>query len=73
MTKRIVTIFAATGRQGGGAVEYLCEDGTFHVRAVTRKPDSDAAKGEQQTFLVSVSDCSLKHLLPRVQRLSLPI
>ena len=46
MTKKVVTIFAATGRQGGGAVEYLCQDGEFHVRAVTRKPDSDAAKGK---------------------------
>lgn len=44
MSKKIVTVFGATGRQGSGAVKYLCEDGAFHVRAVTRNPGSDAAK-----------------------------
>lgn len=42
--KKIITVFGTTGRQGGGAVRYLLEDGTFRVRAVTRYPESNVAK-----------------------------
>jgi uncharacterized protein YbjT (DUF2867 family) len=45
MSKKIVTVFCATGKQGSGCVEYLCQDGAFRVRAATRNPESDAAKG----------------------------
>lgn len=44
MSKKIVTVFCATGKQGSGCVEYLCQDGGFHVRAATRNPEGDAAK-----------------------------
>lgn len=46
MSKKLITVFGATGAQGGGlARAILAEpDGDFAVRAVTRKPDSDAAK-----------------------------
>lgn len=46
MTKKIITIFGATGAQGGGLARAILADkaGEFAVRAVTRKPDSDAAK-----------------------------
>lgn len=44
MTRRIITVVGATGAQGGGLARALLEDGEFAVRAVTRKPDSDAAK-----------------------------
>jgi len=46
MTKKIITVFGATGAQGGGLARAMLADktGEFAVRAVTRKPDSDAAK-----------------------------
>ena len=46
MANRIITVFGATGAQGGGLARALLADpaGGFAVRAVTRKPDSDAAR-----------------------------
>jgi uncharacterized protein YbjT (DUF2867 family) len=46
MTNRIITVFGATGAQGGGLARALLADtaGGFSVRAVTRKPDSDAGR-----------------------------
>jgi uncharacterized protein YbjT (DUF2867 family) len=46
MTKKIITVFGATGAQGGGLARAILADpsSAFAVRAVTRKPDSDAAK-----------------------------
>jgi len=46
MTKKIITVFGATGAQGGGLARSILADkaGEFAVRAVTRKPDSDSAK-----------------------------
>lgn len=44
--QRTVTVFGATGRQGGSLVRAVHEDPDcgFVVRAVTRRPDSDRAK-----------------------------
>jgi uncharacterized protein YbjT (DUF2867 family) len=44
-TKKIITVFGATGAQGGGLVRSILEDrdGPFAVRAVTRDTKSDAA------------------------------
>ena len=46
MSKKLITVFGATGAQGGGLARAILADaaGGFAVRAVTRKPDSDAAK-----------------------------
>ena len=46
MASRIITVFGATGAQGGGLARALLADpaGGFTVRAVTRKPDSDAGR-----------------------------
>ncbi|KAF7312627.1 NmrA domain-containing protein [Mycena indigotica] len=44
MSKRIFTIFGATGRQGAAVVESALADGTFTLRAVSRNVDSDASK-----------------------------
>jgi uncharacterized protein YbjT (DUF2867 family) len=46
MSKPIITVFGATGAQGGGLVRALLGDPDRHfaVRAVTRKPDSPAAR-----------------------------
>ena len=45
-TKKIITVFGATGAQGGGLVRAIATDpsGEFSVRAVTRDVNSDKAK-----------------------------
>ncbi len=44
-TKKIITVFGATGAQGGGLARAILNDknSEFSVRAVTREPDSDKA------------------------------
>ncbi len=44
--KKVITVFGATGAQGGGLVRAICEDknGEFSARAVTRDINSDKAK-----------------------------
>lgn len=44
--KKIITVFGATGAQGGGLVRAICADpnSEFTARAVTRDPDSAKAK-----------------------------
>ena len=46
MTKKIITVFGATGAQGGGLARAILadKDSEFALRAVTRKPESEAAK-----------------------------
>ncbi|XP_053326852.1 nmrA-like family domain-containing protein 1 [Spea bombifrons] len=41
--KKIITVFGATGAQGGSVAKALLEDGTFAVRAVTRDTSKPAA------------------------------
>jgi uncharacterized protein YbjT (DUF2867 family) len=43
-SKKIITVFGATGVVGGSVAKYLLEDGQFAVRAVTRSASSDKAK-----------------------------
>ncbi|PIO14023.1 hypothetical protein AB205_0014350, partial [Aquarana catesbeiana] len=43
MSKKVITVFGATGAQGGSVVKALLEDGTFAVRAVTRDVKKEAA------------------------------
>ncbi len=42
--KKTILITGATGNQGGATLRHLLKDGSFHLRAMTRKPTSDAAK-----------------------------
>src|SRR6185503_12144573 len=44
--KKIITVFGATGAQGGGLAHAILTDpnSEFAVRAVTRDPNSDKAK-----------------------------
>jgi len=43
-SKKIITVFGATGKQGGSVAAALFNDPAFKVRAVTRNPDSGRAK-----------------------------
>lgn len=43
MSKGIITVVGATGVQGGGFVSELLKRGGWTIRAVTRKPDGEAA------------------------------
>jgi uncharacterized protein YbjT (DUF2867 family) len=51
MAKKIITVFGATGAQGGGLVRAICSDpgGEFTARAVTR--DSSSAKAKELAAL----------------------
>ena len=46
MSKKMITVFGATGAQGGGLARAILAEpsGEFSLRAVTRKPDADATK-----------------------------
>jgi len=44
MSQKIISVFGSTGLQGGAVVNALLKDGTFKVRALTRKVDSDNSK-----------------------------
>jgi len=48
MSIKTVTILGATGNQGIGVLSALLQDqAKYHIRAVTRRPDSDAARSLQ--------------------------
>jgi uncharacterized protein YbjT (DUF2867 family) len=44
MADKLVLITGATGKQGGATLRHLAKRGGFKLRAMTRKPDGDAAK-----------------------------
>ena len=44
MAEKLVLITGATGHQGGATLRHLAKHGGLKLRALTRKPDSDAAK-----------------------------
>src|SRR3954469_19771986 len=42
--EKTILITGATGKQGGATLRHLAKRGGWKLRALTRKPDSDAAK-----------------------------
>src|SRR5881394_670775 len=44
MADKTILIAGATGKQGGATLRHLAKRGGFKLRALTRKPDGDAAK-----------------------------
>jgi len=42
--KKLVTVFGATGSQGGSVVTALLKDGKYTVRGVTRRPEDDKSR-----------------------------
>src|SRR5258708_38303956 len=44
MADKLILITGATGHQGGATLRHLAKQGGFKLRAMTRKPDGDAAK-----------------------------
>jgi len=42
--EKVILITGATGKQGGATLRHLAKRGGFKLRALTRKPDGDAAK-----------------------------
>lgn len=70
MSKPIIAVFGATGAQGGGLARTLLADPGRHfsVRAVTRKPESAAARALQaagaEIVLADIDDgCSVQRAL----------
>jgi len=43
-SKPVITVFGATGSQGGGVLRALVRTGKYSIRAVTRNPDGKKAK-----------------------------
>ncbi len=54
-----VAVFGATGKQGSSVVRALSQNGEFHVKAVTRNPDSDKAKPLSSLANVTVHKADL--------------
>jgi len=48
MSKKIIVVFGATGRQGGSVVDSLLKENKWEIRGVTRDPQSEAAKSLAQ-------------------------
>lgn len=70
MSKPVITVFGATGAQGGGLARALLADPGRHfaVRAVTRKPDSAAAlelkRAGAEVVLADLDDgCSVQRAM----------
>jgi len=43
-TAKTITVFGATGKQGGSVCRSLVANPNFQVRGITRNPESDASK-----------------------------
>lgn len=62
----LITVFGATGAQGGSVVRQLLKDPKWKVRGITRDVNSEKSKQ-------LASQVSFYHLLPACLAASLPI
>ncbi|KAN0037489.1 hypothetical protein ACTFIV_002840 [Dictyostelium citrinum] len=60
--KKLITVFGASGQQGGGVVQALLKNSNFKVRALTRNPDSEVSLKlkEQGVEVVKCDDSDSK-------------
>jgi len=56
---KLIAVFGATGAQGGSVLRSLIKTGTYHVRAITRNPNSGKAKQLASLSNVSVHQADL--------------
>ena len=49
-TKKVIAVIGATGSQGKGVVDALVNQGTFNIRAITRKPEKYSGKAQEVVF-----------------------
>lgn len=50
MEKKIIVVIGATGSQGKGVVNVLVNEGSFHVRAITRNPEKYSGKAQEAVY-----------------------
>lgn len=62
MSQKVIVVFAATGKSGGGMIDYILKDGTFAARAVTRNPEGASAKGVKTHYIVRVATWTYYYL-----------
>ncbi|KAK5577313.1 hypothetical protein RB653_002254 [Dictyostelium firmibasis] len=64
-TTKLISVFGASGQQGGGVVEALLKNSNFKVRALTRNPDSESSKKlkEQGVEVVRCDDSDSKEMI----------
>jgi len=56
---KIIAVFGATGSQGGSVLRSLVKNGNYHIKAITRNPNSDKAKELASLNNVSVHQADL--------------
>lgn len=56
---KIISVFGATGAQGGSVVEALAKNGGYSIRAITRDPNSEKAKALTKLNNVTVHQANL--------------
>jgi uncharacterized protein YbjT (DUF2867 family) len=65
----IIAVCAATGRQGSSVVDWLCSDGSFRIRGLTRNPGKPEARcAFSVSSLRSLSAGKLPALIPTVSK-----
>lgn len=63
MSKKVLVVFGATGKQGGSVINSILEDpksaGQFSIRAITRDPSKPKAQDLIKKGVECFSVCSL--------------
>ncbi|PTB67747.1 NAD(P)-binding protein [Trichoderma citrinoviride] len=54
MSKKIATVIGATGNQGSAFISVLLQKAEYHIRGVTRNPDSDASNALKENGIEMV-------------------